>query len=93
MQNNQTVIPFPNGRAPESNGVAIRSEGNLEILPLISTLDFPADRALNGAMGKLSAAIVIGQRHDGTLIFASSVADGGTALWLMEKAKKELLGG
>jgi hypothetical protein len=34
---------------------------------------------------------VIGEDADGALYFASSCADGGEALWWMEKAKRALM--
>lgn len=62
------------------------------ILPVITTLDVDAERVLNAALeSKMKGCVVIGENEDGELCFASSWADGGTALWWMEKAKKELL--
>lgn len=60
-------------------------------LPCITTLHIPADTILESAMGKLDGAVVMGWDEDGTLYFASSYANGGEVLWLMEKAKKDLL--
>jgi hypothetical protein len=58
---------------------------------IITTLDLPADRILERAMGELNSVIVIGYDKEGMQYFASSIADGGTALWLLEKVKKDLL--
>jgi hypothetical protein len=44
-----------------------------------------ADRA------SLKETIVIGWDEEGKFYFASSEADGGNCLWLLEKAKMELL--
>lgn len=85
------VLQFPNGRAPETNGVAIHSEGNVIIPHIVTRLDFPADRTLHGAIGKLSGAVVMGYNEDGTIHFASSIADGAEILWLLEKCKQHLL--
>jgi hypothetical protein len=58
---------------------------------IITTLDSPPDRILERAMGELNSVIVIGYDKEGMQYFASSIADGGAALWLLEKAKKDLL--
>ena len=85
------VLPFPNGRAPENNGVAIRAEGNVTFGGFITTIDCPADRTLEQAKGNLATAIVIGYDDHGDLYFASSQSDGGAVLWTLEQAKKALL--
>jgi len=63
------------------------------IIPLgnITKLDLPVDTVLEGAKDKLEGVVLIGYDNDGELYFASTYADGGTVLWLMEKAKKALL--
>lgn len=62
------------------------------VLPVITTLDVPAERILSGAIeAKLETAVVIGRDTEGKFYFASSVADGGDVLWLMEIAKAQLL--
>lgn len=58
----------------------------------VTTLDSPPTRILAKAAGaKLSTCVVIGSDALGEFYFASSVADGGDVLWLMEVAKKKLL--
>lgn len=57
----------------------------------ITSLDSTADSVLEPLLGKLSGCVVIGWDEAGDLQFASSYADGGTCLWLLEKAKKALL--
>lgn len=57
----------------------------------ITKLDLPADQVLESALGKLQGAVVIGFDKAGQEYFASSYADGGTVLWLMERMKKALL--
>jgi len=64
------------------------------VVPLgnITRLDLPTDRVLDGCKGNCSNGVVIlGYDNDGELYIASSIADGGTVLWLLETAKKELL--
>ncbi len=65
--------------------------GDVHILNCVSRLDIPADRVLESAIGKLDEVVLIGYNKDGDEYFASSVADGGTVLWLTEKMKKKLL--
>lgn len=63
------------------------------VIPLgnITSLDLPTDRVLEEAKGTCSEGVVImGWDDEGELYFASSIADGGTVVWLMEKAKQAL---
>lgn len=64
------------------------------VIPLgnITSLDSPTDNVLEACKGHCSAGVVvIGFDDDGDFYFASSIADGGDVLWLMELAKKKLL--
>lgn len=58
-----------------------------------SRLDIDPDLILEGAKGELQDAVVIGFRKDGSFFFASTHADGGTIMWLLESAKLKLLQG
>lgn len=64
---------------------------NVVRLPCVTTLDLNPDVILEEAVGKLETVVLLGYDHDGGEYFASSVADGGTVMWLMEKVKKQLL--
>jgi len=57
----------------------------------VTRLDLPADQVLESALGKLKSAIVIGYTSDGEEYFASSIADGGEVVWLIERMKLQLL--
>jgi hypothetical protein len=57
-----------------------------------TSLDIPADRVLKAAIEKLDKVVLMGYDKDGNEYFASSVADGGTVLWLMERLKITLMG-
>lgn len=57
----------------------------------ITPKDWNPDQLLDEAMGKLDECIIIGHDKDGDFYFDSSKADGGTIVWLLEKAKKKLL--
>lgn len=64
-----------------------------KVIPLnnVTRLDLPPDRVLEAAIGELSNVVVLGYDKDGGEYFASSVADGGTVVWLMERLKLKLL--
>jgi hypothetical protein len=57
----------------------------------VTSLDLDPDRVIDRAAGKLKSVIIIGYDHDGDEFFASSVADGGEVLWLLERTKLKLL--
>ena len=58
----------------------------------ITKLDIPTERVLRKAQDEgLGTVIVVGWDEGGELYFASSAADGGDTLWLLEMAKKKLL--
>ena len=64
------------------------------VIPLgnITRLDLPTDRVLDAAKDHCTdGVVVLGFDDDGDFYFASSIADGGNVLWLMELAKKKLL--
>jgi hypothetical protein len=68
-----------------------------KIIPLgcITRLDLPADRIIDALReADLEGVVVMGYRKEeagGELYFASSYADGGTVLWLMEQCRRRLL--
>jgi len=58
----------------------------------ITRLDLPTDRILAKAMDEcLVDVVIIGHTAGGEEYFASSKADGGSVLWMMERAKMALL--
>ena len=64
------------------------------VVPLgnVTSLDLPTDMVLEAAKGECSdGVIVIGYDSEGGEYFASSIADGGTVLWLLERMKLQLL--
>ena len=64
------------------------------VIPLgnITRLDLPTQRILDGAKGSCTDGVVVmGYNEDGSLYFASSLADGGSVLWLLEMCKRALL--
>lgn len=57
----------------------------------ITKLDLPAERVLEAAKNEMENVVLIGWHKDGSLYFASNIADGGEVLWLLKKAEQELL--
>ena len=64
-----------------------------KVIPIggITKLDLPVDKVLEAAKGELEGAVIMGYTKDGDLYFASTYADGGEVLWLLENCKKKLL--
>lgn len=63
-------------------------------LNCVTTLDIPPERTLNGALSaNLQGVVVLGYDADGDEYFASSYADGGNVLWLLERCKLRLMRG
>ena len=66
--------------------------GEVVLGDFITRLDVPPDRVIEGAVeASLKSVIIIGYTEGGDEYFASSVADGGTVMFLMERAKFKLL--
>lgn len=81
------LLPMPNAILTQALPVA-------KVIPLgcITKFDIPVDRVLAAAMGKeLEGVVVMAFDKEGEPYFASTYADGGTVLWLMEKLKQRLL--
>lgn len=57
----------------------------------ITRLDMDPERVLESVRGKLKSVVILGFDEDDEEYFASSIADGGTVVWLMERAKLKLL--
>lgn len=71
---------------------AANDDSNVVVLNVVTTLDIPVGRIIAGALdAKVKDLVIIGFDENGDEFFASSVADGGTVLWLLERAKKKLL--
>lgn len=64
-----------------------------KIIPFtgITKLDLTPDIVLENLKGKMEGFVIMGYTEDGEEYFSSTYADGGTALWLMERCKKALL--
>lgn len=58
----------------------------------ITKLNISAERVLEAAAeAGLTGVVLVGYDEDGDEYFASSYADGGEVLWLLERAKHKLL--
>ena len=64
---------------------------NVITLPVVTRLNLNADRTLENLIGKLEGFILAGYDKEGNEFFSSTYADGGDALWLMERCKMALL--
>lgn len=63
------------------------------VIPLgcVTRLDLEPDMVLENLKGKLEGFVIVGYTTEGGEVFSSTYADGGTALWLLERGKKMLL--
>lgn len=57
----------------------------------ITKLDLDPDMVLENNKGQFKGLILIGLNEDDEEVFASTYADGGTVLWLLERMKLKLL--
>lgn len=58
----------------------------------ITKLDLAPDRVIDGLADiEFEGLVVLGYRADGTEYFASTYADGGDVVWLLERCKLRLL--
>ena len=64
--------------------------GKVITLGGVTRLDLPPDRILEAAEGALESVVLLGYTKDGEEYFASSLADGGDVLWLLERCKDKL---
>lgn len=65
--------------------------GDVVLFDGVTRLDLPPDRVLSQAVGHLKSVVILGYDRDGLEYFASSIADGGKVLWLLECCKRQLL--
>lgn len=64
---------------------------NVVELPVVTRLNLDADRTLQNCVGKLQGFVIVGYDKEGAEFFSSTYADGGDALWLLERCKMALL--
>jgi hypothetical protein len=57
----------------------------------ITKLDLTPDIILENLKGTFEGFVIMGYTTEGEEYFSSTYADGGTALWLMERCKTALL--
>ncbi len=64
-----------------------------KIVPIgcVTKLDLDPDLILENNKGVFEGFVIMGYDKDGVERFASTYADGGTVLWLMERCKKLLI--
>jgi hypothetical protein len=57
----------------------------------ITRLDLDPDIVLENTKGQLQGFVICGYTTEGEEYFASTYADGGDVIWLLERCKAELL--
>lgn len=57
----------------------------------ITRLDLDPDITLENLKGALNGFVILGYNKSDEEFFASTYADGGDVLWLLERLKKQLL--
>ena len=64
-----------------------------KIIPIggITKLDLNPDVILEMAKGKLEGVVLVGFDKDGEVYAASSYADGGDVMWLLEACKTKMM--
>ena len=64
-----------------------------KLIPLgnITRLNLPVNTILKAAEDQLESVVLLGYNKEGEEYFASTIADGGEVIWLLERAKKKLL--
>jgi len=60
-------------------------------LGMVTRLDLPVERVLEQAKGQMDHVVLMGWDKEGELYFASTFADGGEVMWLLEACKARLL--
>lgn len=73
------------------NGDGYVEQTNVVVAPIITTHDDSADDVLRHTIGQLDSVVIVGHTKDGHEFYASSVADGGSALWLMQRGIHNLM--
>lgn len=81
------------GRAVEQKVLDKFNDQLTNVVPLgvVTTLNLDPDLTLGNLRGKLQGFVIVGYAKDDSEFFASTYADGGDALWLLERCKKALL--
>jgi hypothetical protein len=64
---------------------------NIMMFPGITPNNYEPDYIIDRARGKLDMVVIIGYTPDNDIYFSSSHSDGGSIIWLLENAKKQLL--
>lgn len=78
---------------PKLHSYKLKNTENVIELNVMTTETIDPQKVLMGAINeRLDNVVVLGFDQDGDFFFATSHADGGNALWLMELAKTRLMG-
>lgn len=69
----------------------MKKHKEIDALPNIVTDNINTDQVLAKAYEELEGVVIAGYDKEGEFYFASSIADGGEILWLIEKLKLKLM--
>lgn len=73
------------------NGRGYVTLSNVVVAPIVTQHNSDADVVLRQAIGALAQVVVVGHTVDGHEFFASNMASGPDALWLLERGRHNLL--
>lgn len=82
-----TVLPMPGVEQGEQEP----PRNKVVVLPCTTTLDLDPDRILQAAVGNMETVVILGYDKNGQEYFGANISDGGTVIWMMERAKLRLL--
>ena len=85
------VVPLRKDAKPRYR-VPYRKPADVLVLNMVTRIDLPVERVLRSALDEgLASVAVFGFCEDGEVYLASSLADGGDLLWLMEIVKQRMM--
>jgi len=99
----EAFYPKPALKIVDNNSSEVEDEVEVEVVEKkenpkkvirlggLTKLDLPVDVVLEAARGELTGVVLTGWDKDGEQYNATTFADGGVVLWLLEKCKKALL--
>jgi hypothetical protein len=86
------VLVFPAEQQSERPTVLRIDPADIIMSPAVTSLNLNPDLVLNQATKDgLTDVIIIGYDNDGDEYFKSSISDGGTALWLLQRSIHRLM--
>lgn len=81
-----------NSSCPVCKGVGYVELANVVHAPVVTRHASDPDDLLRQAIGELDTVVIVGHTKEGHEFYASSVADGPNALWILQRGAYRLLG-